>query len=504
MPNISISIVDKQPALSAASILAVPVYEKADIAAALAPAVVTSLRKQFENLGFTGQWADSCTVIAPPSLKASFIAGLGLGAPNASGAREAEGMRRAIGRVLQEARRHGVRELSVAIPDAEHAPLLAAAVVESAELSDYRFVEHRKALRKEQQQRSLKKLTIIVAKQHLKAAQTEAKQAQAVMKGVTLARQLVDQPASHASPTSLVEAAEKIADSNQQIEITVFDKNEAARRGFNAFLAVARGSVQDPYVIHLTYRPKEEAKHHIALVGKGVTFDSGGLSLKPSQYMTDMKVDMAGAATVLGIFSVIEKMKLPVEVHGIIAACENMPSGDAYRPGDVVAAMNGKTIEIQNTDAEGRVTLADALSYAIKQPVDAVIDLATLTGACVVALGDNYAGLWSNSAALRKQLLDGAKQSGEGAVGMPLPEEYRQFIQSKVADVTNSPSNPMGSAITAALFLQEFVGKKPWAHFDIAGPAYISKPILPYYTPGATGYGVRMLISYLQSLANQE
>jgi leucyl aminopeptidase len=234
------------------------------------------------------------------------------------------------------------------------------------------------------------------------------------------------------------------------------------------------------------------------LVGKGITFDSGGLSLKPADYMEAMKIDMAGAAAVLGIFSVLPSLALGTEVHGVIAACENMPSGTAYRPGDILTAKNGKTIEVLNTDAEGRITLADALSYAVEQKPDAVVDLATLTGACLIALGDTYAGLWSTDAGLRRKLLAAAGAVGEGLVSLPLPEEYKPMIESKVADVRNTATSKWGGAITAALFLREFVGSVPWAHLDIAGPAYAEHEWLPYNGVGATGYGVRTLISFLE------
>jgi leucyl aminopeptidase len=283
------------------------------------------------------------------------------------------------------------------------------------------------------------------------------------------------------------------------------NRKQALQKKFLAFLAVARGSIQEPYVIHLKYVPKKKPKKKIVLIGKGITFDSGGLSLKPANSMENMKIDMAGAATVLGLFSILPAIRPDVEVHGVILACENMPSGDAYRPGDIIESMSGKTIEVLNTDAEGRITLADALTYASGMKPDAIVDLATLTGACVVALGDTHAGLFGNSETLNQRIMRAAEESGEGMVEFPLPEEYRQTVQSRVADMRNTSFMRMGGAITAALFLQEFVGKSPvtkkaidWAHIDIAGPVYAEMPLIPYWQFGATGYGVRMLAKLVE------
>lgn len=315
-----------------------------------------------------------------------------------------------------------------------------------------------------------------------------------------MARDLVNQPAAEVRPITLVDKAREITRQFDDVSITVFDKAQAKRKGFTAFLAVARGSKEEPYVIHLKYKPKglSVSAKKVFIVGKGITFDSGGLSLKPAKYMEAMKNDMAGAATVLGLFSVLSEIGPGVEVHGVIAACENMPSGEAYRPGDILQAKNGKTIEVLNTDAEGRITLADALSYAVEQEPDAIVDVATLTGACVVALGETHAGLWSNDDKLCRQLLKAARKTGEGLVKLPMPQEYRQMIDSRVADVRNMSLSEGGGAITAALFLREFVGNVPWAHIDIAGAGYAEREWLPYFGIGATGYGVRTLAEFLQ------
>jgi leucyl aminopeptidase len=261
-------------------------------------------------------------------------------------------------------------------------------------------------------------------------------------------------------------------------------------------LGIARGSDESPRFIRLSYRGNH--KKNVCLVGKGITFDSGGLSLKPGSGMETMKMDMAGAADILGIFSVISGMKTGCNVTGLIAATENMPSGKAIKPGDIVSVLNGKTVEIVNTDAEGRVILADAISYAEKYvKPDEIIDLATLTGACIIALGEDVAGLFSNSTELSTRLLRSAKNTGERLWELPLISDYKTLLKSNVADIKNVSKSKYGGAITGALFIREFVPEKiPWAHMDIAGPAYAETdtPIAP---AGGTGYGVRMLLDYL-------
>ncbi len=466
--------------------------------AGLPAAVSRFLQGKIKELKFTGVSGTAELFLSAATAKAPFYCLLGAGDASLPEARRLEGVRRAIGRVMGDARRHSFRQLAVVLP-VEESSLYAEAIVEATQLANYRFVVYGKRLSKEQATRSLKDVLLIVPR----SAQDEVRVAVAttkrIMGGVELARHLVNQPASHMSPQRLAEEAQRIAQGSDRITVHIMDRDEAAKEGWRGFLAVAQGSVEEPKVIHLTYTPKVPARRKIVLVGKGITFDSGGLSLKPAQYMEDMKIDMTGAATVLGVFSLLEKLQLPVEIHGVIAACENMPSGNAYRPGDVLIAKNGKTIEVLNTDAEGRITLADALSFAVEMKPDAVVDLATLTGACAIAVGETYAGLWSNDEALKDSVMAAAAEAGEGMVAFPLPEEYKQFIQSKVADLRNIGTTRYGDAILAALFLQEFVGKTPWVHLDIAGPAHTNGSALPYWSYGATGYGVRTLLRFLES-----
>ena len=263
---------------------------------------------------------------------------------------------------------------------------------------------------------------------------------------------------------------------------------------------VGKGSVNEPKFIHLVYKSKNLNKKSkkIALIGKGVTYDTGGLSLKPADFMLTMKMDMGGAGCVLGVFQALEKLQPKnIEVHGLIPAVENMPGPNAYKPDDIVKGLSGKTIEVINTDAEGRVILSDAIEFANRLKVDEMVDLATLTGACMIALGNYTAGLFSNNSKLKDKLITSSKSAGEKMWELPLDEELRPNIDSQIADVKNSASTRYGGATTAAMFLQFFVNKDiPWSHIDIAGPAYIEKS-RGWCSPGSTGFAVRTLINYL-------
>ncbi len=303
-------------------------------------------------------------------------------------------------------------------------------------------------------------------------------------------RDLANTPAQIATPTKLSEIAKEL----EGIETKVFDKEEIARMGMGAYLAVGQGSVQPPKFIHMKYTGKN-VKKKIALIGKGICFDSGGLDIKPASSMLTMKDDMSGAACILGVMRALSKLKPDMEVHGIIAACENMPSGSSYKPGDILTAKNGKTIEIDNTDAEGRLTLADALCYACELGVDEVIDIATLTGACMVALGTVASGIMGNDEEMINRVIEIAKESGETFWQLPMFKEYFDSLRSDIADMKNTGSRN-GGASAAGLFLQQFVKDTKWCHIDIAGTAYIEKPQKEFIA-GATGAGVRTLLNYV-------
>ncbi|MFZ9952135.1 MAG: leucyl aminopeptidase, partial [Vulcanococcus sp.] len=323
--------------------------------------------------------------------------------------------------------------------------------------------------------------------------------APAICSGVELARELVAAPPNVVTPQALADTAASIS-REFGLELKVLERIDCEALGMGSYLAVAQGSDLPPKFIHLTYRPAAPATRRLVLVGKGLTFDSGGYNLKTAGSQIEMmKYDMGGSAAVLGAMRAIAELKpAGVEVHMIVAACENMISGGAIHPGAIVKASNGKTIEINNTDAEGRLTLADALVYACKLEPDAVVDLATLTGACVIALGEEIAGLWSPSDRLADALTQAGEQGGEALWRMPLRASYREGLKSGLADMKNTGPRPGGS-ITAALFLQDFVGKDiPWAHLDIAGTVWSDKG-RGLDPAGATGFGVRTLVNWVRA-----
>lgn len=303
-------------------------------------------------------------------------------------------------------------------------------------------------------------------------------------------RDLANTPAQIATPQKLAQIASKL----EGIETKVFNKEEITRMGMGAYLAVGQGSVNPPEFIHMKYTGKN-VKKKIALIGKGICFDSGGLDIKPASSMLTMKDDMSGASCILGVMKALAKLQPDIEVHGLIAACENMPSGSSYKPGDILTAKNGKTIEVDNTDAEGRLTLADALCYACELNVDEVIDIATLTGACVVALGSHISGIMGNDDELIERLIETGKEAGEKLWKLPMDREYFDSLKSDIADMKNTGTR-MGGASIAGVFLQEFVKDTKWAHIDIAGTAYIEKPQKEFIA-GSTGAGVRTLLNYI-------
>ena len=317
--------------------------------------------------------------------------------------------------------------------------------------------------------------------------------AKVVADALKLARNLANEPAAFATPSKLAEIAQKL----EGVETIVYDEDKIREMGMGAYLAVAQGSVQPPKFIHMKYIP-QNPKKRIAIIGKGLCFDSGGLDIKPAASMLNMKDDMSGSACVIAVMQAIAKLRPEVEVHGIVAACENMPSGSSYKPGDIVTAKNGKTIEVDNTDAEGRLTLADALCYACELGVDEVIDIATLTGACMVALGSAASGIMGNNDEFVKDIIATGNYSGEKFWQLPMWQEYRDNMNSDVADMKNTGTR-YGGASAAGMFLKEFVTDNvKWAHLDIAGTAMLDKP-QKEFCKGATGAGVRTLLSYISS-----
>jgi leucyl aminopeptidase len=321
--------------------------------------------------------------------------------------------------------------------------------------------------------------------------------AQAICDGVILARELVAAPANIVTPMSMAATAVEMA-KDYGFALKILEQAECAALGMGAFLGVAQASEMPPKFIHLTYTPAGTPRRKLAIVGKGLTFDSGGLNIKGAgSGIETMKMDMGGAAAMFGAAKAIGQLRPDVEVHFISAVTENMISGRAMHPGDILTASNGKTIEINNTDAEGRLTLADALVYADKLGVDAIVDLATLTGACIVALGDDISGLWSPVQSLADSILAAAELAGENFWQMPLAQKYFDGIKSPIADLKNTGPRGGGS-ITAALFLKQFVKDTPWAHLDVAGPVWCDKEH-GVNNAGATGHPVRTLVNWVLS-----
>jgi len=422
------------------------------------------------------------------------VAGLG------SGKGDAEAVRRAASTASRRARDLGAKSAAGYLAaDGVSPRVRAQATVEGSMLGTYRFDRYLK----EKSPKSLDAFAVVEPERRSQRAAEDGMRAGGIWASATcLARDLVNEPANVVTPAYLAKRAQEIARSGH-LGLKVLEREECEKLGMGAYVGVAQGSLEPPKFIHLTYRPKQRARKRVVVIGKGITFDSGGLDLKPADGMYRMKDDMSGAAAVLGLFSALPKLALPVEVHGLIAATENMPSGTAQRPGDIVRAMNGLTIEIGNTDAEGRLTLADALAYADKEiKPDEMVDLATLTGAIVVALGLGLSGVFVTDEALAGRVLTAAEAAGEKMWRMPLHDEYKDGIKSDIADLNNISSQRGGGAIVAGLFMRDFTGGRPWAHLDIAGTAFTEREV-PLGPKGATGVGVRTLLAYLHALAGR-
>jgi leucyl aminopeptidase len=366
-------------------------------------------------------------------------------------------------------------------------------VAEGALLGNYRFDKY---LTDDRGRRPATATFILRPPTEAIAADSESAfaRARSMARAVSRARDLVNEPAGTLTPTALAETASAWA-REVGLSVEVFDRAGCAALGMGLYLAVAQGSTQEPRFIHLAWTPPD-ARRRIVIVGKGVTFDSGGLSLKTNEGMLDMKTDMAGAAAVLAAAASAAEEKLPVELHALAACTENMPSGNAYKLGDVIRSLDGKTVEINNTDAEGRLTLADALTFGLRFKPDAMFDFATLTGACMVALGPHTAGVMSNHDALAGELLDAARRAGEEMWRLPLPPRLSEQLKSDLADFKNTGER-WGGALTAGLFLQEFVRGVPWVHVDIAGPSSAGKEY-GHIAKGGTGFAAGAILEFLR------
>jgi leucyl aminopeptidase len=422
------------------------------------------------------------------------VVGLGSRKPERSRA-DAEPIRRATASAVRRARDLGATTVAIFMP-ALPARDRAQAIAEGALLGTYRFDKYLK----EKNGKVIGALTVLEPDRRNQAAAREGVRVGRILAEATcVTRDLVNEPANVVTPSFLARRAAEIAKEGA-LKLRVLERADCTKMGMGAFVGVAQGSQEPPKFIHLTYTPSGRARRRIVVIGKGITFDSGGLDLKTADGMLRMKDDMSGAAAVLGIFQALPRLKPPVEVHGLIAATENMPSGTAQRPGDVVRVMNGLTVEIGNTDAEGRLTLADALAYAVKHiEPDEMIDMATLTGAVVIALGQGVSGVMASDDGLADRVLAAAETAGERMWRLPLHDEYKEGLKSDVADLNNVSNQRGAGAIVAALFMREFTAGVPWAHMDIAGTAFTERD-LPLGPKGGTGVTVRTLLSYLGSV----
>ncbi len=450
------------------------------------------LIKAIETAKFSGKRGETLAFYLEDESLAKSVVVLGLGKKNEF---VADDLRRAIGRFAGKMKKK-ITSVALLLPSEDETPLsvflTAQMVGEGVILGSYEFGKYKT------KEKSDKELSTIIISGARPKAKEGIEKAKLYCEATVLARDLVNEQSSVATPTYLSDLAVSIAKKDpKHITCKVFNKEEAKKLGMEAFLGIARAADTEPKFIFLQYSPdKVLKKEKLAIVGKGITFDSGGINVKTGDHMQDMKMDMAGAAIVLSVFSVISDIKPAFSVIGLIAATPNMISGKSLVPGDVVRAMNGKTIEILDTDAEGRVTMADSLSFAVKEGATKILDFATLTGACMVALGNDITGLFSNNHDLTEEIKKAAFEAGEKMWELPLEKEYKEMNKSEVADIANIPSSRYAGAITAALFLEEFIDNKPWAHMDIAGPAFASKAneIGP---KGGTGYGVRTVLNLL-------
>ncbi|HWU86005.1 MAG TPA: leucyl aminopeptidase, partial [Kofleriaceae bacterium] len=404
----------------------------------------------------------------------------------------------------QTANRCGAQTAAFVVPSlgANREPALVQLAAEGILLGTYKFgryltgEDHKRPL-------SLKQLGLVTDPRGKKPTAAQARAtAAAIARGIAVAtavnhaRDLINEPAAALTPTALAADAQAIAKKHKgSLGVVVLDAKKCAELGMGMFLAVGQGSEQEPRFIHMTYRPAKKPKKKICFIGKGVTFDSGGYSLKPSQSMEDMKVDMSGAAAVIAAMDAIATLGSTAEIHAVAACCENLVSGRAYKLGDVLTSMDGTTVEINNTDAEGRLTLGDAITYArTKIQPDEMFDIATLTGACMVALGPYTAGVMSDHEALVKSWLAAAERTGEDMWRLPLNNRLREQLKSSIADMRNT-GDRYGGAITGGLFLKTFAKDTPWVHVDIAGPASLAST-RPSQPKGGTGFGVASIVEY--------
>ncbi|HEU4413104.1 MAG TPA: leucyl aminopeptidase [Polyangiaceae bacterium] len=494
---LKLQVVAADPLETKADLLVVGVAEgdpaKASSLAPFHRAFGGGLGELFAREDFRGKKDQRLIVPTLGRLPADKVAFLGLG--RAPAPRDAD-LRLFAAAAGKAALSDKASSLALVVPEGL-APERLRFLAEGVILGSYQFTKYFTGDRKPK--RSLASVALVdgsAKKKSSRAARASVDLGSVVGQAVSLARDLQNEPPNELTPEALADAAAQVGKDNA-LKTTVLGRRELERAGAQLLLAVARGSAREPRLVHLVYTPPKRAKRRVALIGKGLTFDSGGLCIKPAAGMGEMKTDMSGAANVVGVMAALPALAPDVEVHGIIGCVENMPDGNAYRPGDVFPSMDGKTVEIINTDAEGRLVLADCLTYARKFKPDVIVNNATLTGACVVALGPTCSGFYATDDKLAAAFEGAAREAGEQFWRLPLLDDLREQLKSDCADLKHTGER-YGSSITAALFLREFVGDTPFIHCDIAGPA-LAHRAHGIYPKGGTGHGVLTFLQFLAS-----
>ena len=488
---ISFAVASTAPTRARGDLLVVPVFADAEFGPGcedVDTAAGGALRAFMGKASFEGKRGSALLVPIDGAAKVALLVGLGSQADLS-----VDDVRTAAALISQRSERSGrvVTTLAEVTPTGADRTMVVQAIVEGVILGGYEYLTYKSKPAKPSQLASVVLLGVGGV-----AVKRAIDRGRAIAGATCWARDMVNTPARELSPAGFAKAAQRLLQ-GRGVRVEVLDVAAMRRERLGGVLGVGQGSKQPPRFVKMTYAPRG-SRGSIALVGKGVVFDSGGLSIKTGSGMETMKTDMAGAAAVIATMSVLAELGVTTKVVGYTPMVENMPSGEAIRPGDVLTFRNGKTAEVLNTDAEGRLILADALSLAAEKKPDLIIDLATLTGACMVALGDKIAGVMANDDAVREQVLAAAHRAGEPMWALPLPRQYRKLIDSEIADMKNIGSGGYGGALTAGLFLEEFVAGVPWAHLDIAGPARASADD-GYTRRGASGFGVRSVIELVSN-----
>jgi leucyl aminopeptidase len=494
-PTARITLAATKPATVAADALVVGLRPASSkrvevVAPGLSEAAVASLSAAFSAIGATAKTGDVARVPGGGGITAPVVVGVGMG----TGQTDAEGLRKAIGCVVRTT--SSLRRLAFALSLDDDDALLHMAI--GALLGAYEFTAFR-GTASERKGAPARAFTFLLESTPTAEQKRAIKDITAVATSVNLARDLVNTPPNALTPADLADAARE-AVASLPVEVVIWEEDDLAGDGCGGILAVGQGSINPPRLVRMDYAPKG-ATRHLALVGKGITFDTGGISIKPASNMDEMKADMAGAAAVIGALKAIAELRLPLRVTGWVAAAENMPGGGAQRPGDVITIFGGTTVEVLNTDAEGRLVLADALGLAVRESPDLIVDAATLTGAQRIALGTRTSGVMSNNDEARDAVCAAAGRAGELVWPMPLPDDLRQSLDSATADIANIGER-LGGMLTAGVFLNEFIpATQPWVHIDMAGPAFNDKGPYGYLCKGGTGSGVRTFVQIAAEMA---